>query len=208
MFNSAMVNCSDAMYHGTPHRYCSCGWTEATAAEEAATVLLQHTTGLDISSEHGAQTPERFMRMLKELTTAEEFTFTTFPSEGIHDMIVVQDIPFVSVCNHHVIPFVGKAHVAYVPDDRMAGLSKFARLAKFYAKRLQVQERLTVQIADEIEHELAPLGVGVVIQAEHFCMTIRGVQTPGTLTTTAAMRGVFADHDKTAKSEFMSIIGL
>lgn len=189
-------------------RYCSCGWTEATAAEEAATVLLQHTTGLDISSEHGAQTPERFMRMLKELTTAEEFTFTTFPSEGIHDMIVVQDIPFVSVCNHHVIPFVGKVHVAYVPNDMMAGLSKFARLAKFYAKRLQVQERLTVQIADEIEHELAPLGVGVVIQAEHFCMTIRGVQTPGTLTTTAAMRGVFADHDKTAKSEFMSIIGL
>lgn len=171
-------------------------------------VLLQHTTGLDISSEHGAQTPERFMRMLKELTTAEEFTFTTFPSEGIHDMIVVQDIPFVSVCNHHVIPFVGKVHVAYVPNDMMAGLSKFARLAKFYAKRLQVQERLTVQIADEIEHELAPLGVGVVIQAEHFCMTIRGVQTPGTLTTTAAMRGVFADHDKTAKSEFMSIIGL
>jgi GTP cyclohydrolase I len=199
MFNSAMANCL---------RYCSCGWTEATAAEEAAKVLLQHTTGLDISSEHGAQTPERFMRMLKELTTAEEFTFTTFPSEGIHDMIVVQDIPFVSVCNHHVIPFVGKVHVAYVPNDMMAGLSKFARLVKFYAKRLQVQERLTVQIADEIEHELAPLGVGVVIQAEHFCMTIRGVQTPGTLTTTAAMRGVFADHDKTAKSEFMSIIGL
>ncbi len=185
-----------------------CGRVEDLSAEEAAKYVLENTTGLNINTEHGSGTPARFVRMLKELTTPENFNFTTFDANDMHDMIVVQDMPFVSVCNHHVIPFVGKAHIAYVPDERMAGLSKFARLVKFYAKQLQVQERLTQQVANAIEYNLSPLGVGVVIQAEHFCMTVRGVQTPGTLTTTATMRGVFADHTKTAKAEFMSIIGL
>ena len=173
-----------------------------------AALLLKKTTGLDVESDHGRDTPKRFVKMLKELTTPEPFEFTTFDSEGMHDMIIVQDLPFVSVCNHHVIPFVGRAHIAYVPDEVMAGLSKFARLTKYYAKSLQVQERLTVQIADRIQQELDPLGCGVVIQAEHMCMTIRGVQVPGTITTTSTMRGVFADHTRTAKAEFLSVIGL
>lgn len=175
--------------------------------EEAARVLLTKTTGLDISDDHGSRTPERFVRMLKELTTPEEFEFTTFPNDGVDEIITVRDIPFVSVCNHHVIPFVGKAHIGYIPDEYIVGLSKFARVVRYYSRRLQVQERLTQQIADFLEDELCPLGVAVVLEAEHMCMTVRGVQTPGSLTITSAMKGVFSDHDRTAKSEFMRLIG-
>lgn len=201
--------CPEAPFHGKPFRYCVCGWNENTSLEETAAYLLKQTTGLDVQSDHGRGTPRRFVRMLRELTTPEEFTLTTFlNSEDRHDLIVVQDIPFVSLCNHHVIPFVGKAHIAYVPGDNIVGLSKFARLVHYHAKRLHVQENLTADIAEHLWSSLKPIGVGVVMQAEHMCMTIRGVQTPGTLTTTSVMQGCFADHDKTAKSEFMSIIGL
>lgn len=175
--------------------------------EEAAGFVLKQTTGLDTTSEHGRKTPQRFIAMLRELTTPQEFNFTVFPSEGMQDMIVVQDIPFTSVCNHHIVPFVGKAHIAYVPNRYMAGLSKFARATHYFAKQLQVQEKLTHEIADFLEEQLEPWGVCVVMEAEHMCMTIRGVQTPGTLTTTSCMKGVFADHSRTAKAEFMSIIG-
>jgi GTP cyclohydrolase I len=175
------------------------------STEEAARILLEETTGW-VDDEHGKDTPKRFAAMLMELTTPEEFTFTTFPAKGMDEMIVVGPIPFVSVCNHHVIPFVGSAWVGYIPGELMAGLSKFARVVQHYAKALQVQERLTVQIADYLEEELEPKGVAVVLKAEHFCMTVRGVQTPGVLTTTSAMRGVFSEHDKTAKAEFLDWI--
>lgn len=173
--------------------------------EKCAEFLLTKTTGLDVESSHGAGTPARFVAMLRELTTPAEFTFTVFDSD-LKDMVVVKDIDFVSVCNHHIIPFIGVAHVAYVPDGKIAGLSKIARTVHYYAKQLQVQEELTNDIADEIEDKLAPAGVAVVIEAEHMCMTIRGVQSPGTKTYTATMRGVFADHDKTAKAEFLQVI--
>lgn len=177
----------------------------AATEEAAARFLLAKTTGW-IDDEHGHDTPKRFAAMLRELTTPEEFNFTTFPANGMDEMITIGPIPFVSVCNHHVIPFVGNAWIGYIPDLQMAGLSKFARLVQAKAKSLQVQERLTIDIADALELELGPAGVAVVLKAEHFCMTVRGVQTPGVMTTTSAMRGVFADHTRTAKAEFLNSI--
>jgi GTP cyclohydrolase I len=172
---------------------------------DKAGFVLQEAAGLDVTTPHGLRTPARFVSMLQELTSPVEFEFTTFPSDT-DEMVVVADIPFVSLCEHHVVPFIGVAHVAYVPGDLLAGLSKFARTVKFYAAALQQQERLTNQVADRIEKELDPRGVGVIIKAEHLCMTIRGVQAPGAKTTTAAMRGVFGDHERTAKQEFLAAI--
>jgi GTP cyclohydrolase IA len=180
--------------------------THPAFEEEAAKYLLAKTTGLDVLSPHGESTPARFVAMLRELTTPQEFKFTTFETDQ-QDMVIVRDIAFVSVCNHHVVPFMGVAHVAYVPNGKVAGLSKIARTVHYYARQLQVQEDLTHDIADHICDHLEPAGVGIILEAEHLCMTIRGVQAPGTKTITATMRGVFADHDKTAKAEFLSMIG-
>lgn len=182
------------------------GTLDQLSEEEAARALLEKTTGWK-DDDHGSKTPQRFASMLRELTTPEEFEFTTFPSEGSDEIIAVQDIPFVSLCNHHVVPFVGLAHIGYIPSDKLVGLSKFARVVRHYSKALQVQERLTTQIADFLMENLDPMGVAVILEAEHMCMTIRGVQTPGTKTTTSAMRGVFSDHDRTAKNEFLRLIG-
>jgi GTP cyclohydrolase I len=157
------------------------------------------------NGDHHAGTPKRWTKMMKELTTPEEFEFTTFPS-NTDEMIVIQDIPFRSLCAHHMIPFVGHCHIAYIPEGTIAGLSKFARLVKYYAADLTVQEELTAQIARALEQRLRPKGVGVVLRAEHMCMSLRGVQTPGTITTTSAMRGVFLDPNKGARQEFLTFI--
>lgn len=176
------------------------------SVEEAAEYVLQRSTGLK-SDDHGRGTAARFVRMLSELTTPEEFEFTCFPNEDkVDEMVIVKDIPFVSVCNHHIVPFVGVAHIGYIPDKKIVGLSKFARVVRFYAKQLQVQERLTDQVANFLEENLAPVGVAVVMEAEHMCMTIRGVQTPGSKTITSSMKGVFGDHERTAKAEFLNRI--
>lgn len=167
--------------------------------------VLREAAGLDPDSEHGKRTPYRFVKMLQELTTPEEFEFTTFENDT-DEMITVGDIPFVSLCMHHIVPFMGHAFVGYVPDKLQAGLSKLARTVKYHAASLQTQERLTNQVADSLEQKLEPKGVAVVLRGEHMCMSIRGVQTPGALTTTAAMRGVFADHARTAKAEFLTWI--
>lgn len=172
----------------------------------AAADVLSFAAHLDTTTPHGRDTPKRFIQMLRELTTPEEFNFTTFPAEGIDQMILVRDIPFVSLCNHHVVPFHGVAHIAYIPNKAMAGLSKFARAVKYFAANLTVQEELTERVARFIEDELNPVGVGVIMEAEHMCMTIRGVQVPGAKTRTARMLGVFADHTKTAKAEFLDAI--
>lgn len=172
--------------------------------EAAATVLLRHVAGLDVNDEHGKDTPARFVAMLKELTTPTDIKWKTFPNSGMDEMVIVRDIPFVSLCNHHVIPFIGVAHIGYIPDKLIAGLSKFARVVQHFAERLQVQERLTIQVADYLEENLKPLGVAVMIEAEHMCMTIRGVHAPGTKTITSVMRGRFAEHDRTAKAEFLA----
>jgi GTP cyclohydrolase I len=190
-----------------------------------ARVILEEFAGLRDDS-HGNNTPERFLAMLNELTQCKPLVvdepgnagpvnaahidgcikWKEFPTET-DEMIIVEKIPFVSVCNHHVLPFSGYAHVAYVPDNSMAGLSKFARVVKHFARQLQVQERLTADVIDFLEERLQPAGIGVVLRAEHMCMTIRGTQSPGTMTTTSAMRGVFAEHDRTAKAEFLQMIG-
>lgn len=155
---------------------------------------------------HIEETPKRFVSMLRELTTPPEIKWKTFPSEG-DEMIVVRNIDFVSMCAHHLLPFIGKAHIGYVPHGHIAGLSKFARVVKHFAADLQVQERLTRQIAEFLVINLkTPRGVAVVIEAEHYCMSIRGIQSPGTITTTSYMKGIFEDHSRLAREEFLHLI--
>ncbi len=156
-------------------------------------------------------TPARVAKMYQELFSGfdqdpERHLTVTFAAE--HDeMVMVRDIPFASLCEHHLVPFMGKAHVAYIParDGRITGLSKLARLVEDYARRLQVQERLTSQVADAMQHVLEPRGVLVVIEAEHLCMAMRGVRKPGTLTITSAVRGLFRDDHRT-RAEAMQFI--
>ena len=172
-----------------------------------ASALLRTHAGLDAATGHGSNTPQRFVAMLDELTQCKDcegqcMKWKTFESD-VDQMIVVSRIPFSSVCNHHVVPFVGHAWIGYIPDGAIAGLSKFARVVHHFAHRLQVQEELTDQVAYFLEKELVPKGVMVVMEAEHLCMTIRGVQTPGTTTRTVVTTGVFADHNRTAKAEFL-----
>lgn len=192
-------------------------WDNPTEYINDVRKMLSMHTGLD-EGEHSRETPERFLSMLSELTRCRPqspeddvvhekhcIKWKTFPANS-DEMIVVKNIPFVSLCNHHLVPFQGVAHVGYVPRSEIAGLSKFARVVKHFARQLQIQERLTAQIADYIFNGLDPRGVAVLLEAEHMCMTIRGVQAPGTLTTTSAMRGVFGQHERTAKMEFLQII--
>lgn len=172
-----------------------------------AEALIRHAIGDEAfeDSEHFIETPARMVRMLLELTRPEKFNFTTFKSP--HDeMVVVSPIHFYSLCAHHVIPFFGTAHVAYIPQGRIAGLSKIARVVKYYSKGLWTQEDLTFTIAEVIEEVLKPRGTGVVMKAEHLCMSMRGVQSPGTKTTTSIMRGVFLDPKKQARHEFLELI--
>jgi len=158
-------------------------------------------------------TPDRVARMYAEICSglheqADTHLQVTF--DASHDeMVMVRDIPLYSLCEHHMLPFVGKAHVAYIPGDdgRITGLSKLARLVDAYAKRLQVQEKLTVQIADEIDSTLQPKGVMVVIEAEHMCMTMRGVRKPGSTTVTSAVRGLFRTNVATREEAMRFVIG-
>ena len=175
---------------------------------------LQHYAGLE-HDEHGADTPKRFLGMLDELTQCKDDSpehlelcvkWKQFKNDSMDEMIVMTNIPFVSLCNHHVVPFVGKVHVAYIPGTTICGLSKLGRVVRHFARRLQLQERMTEQIASFLTDRLQPLGVAVQVEAEHLCMTIRGVQLPGALTTTSSMWGVFGDHSRTAKAEFLQIV--
>jgi GTP cyclohydrolase I len=168
--------------------------------------LLRDVVGLDTNVEHMRRTPERFVEMLREMTTPVPFKFTTFPATS-RDMIVVKQIPVVSLCAHHVVPYRGVAFVGYIPKAMIVGLSKIPRLVRNEAAKLSVQEELTTNIADQLEKRLETDDVAVVMECEHLCMTIRGVQAPGTTTYTAVMRGVFGLHERTAKDEFLRAIG-
>lgn len=142
-----------------------------------------------------------------ELLTPAPFNLTTFPNdEGYDELVVVRDIPFQSLCMHHVLPFYGVAHVAYLAGERILGLSKLARVVELFARDLQLQERLTTQIAGWLERELQPKGVGVLLEAEHLCMSLRGVQKPGARTVTSALHGLVRDDPRT-RDEFLSLTG-
>ena len=179
----------------------------------AAVREILEAIGEDPDRDGLLDTPARVARMYAEIfaglhDTPEKHLKTTF--EADHDeMVMVRDIPIYSACEHHLIPFIGKAHIAYIPgeDGRITGLSKLARLADVYARRPQVQERLTVQIADALERVLAPRGVLVVVQAEHLCMSMRGVRKAGTTTVTSAVRGLFRSNTAT-RYEAMRLIDM
>ena len=169
------------------------GQAANSARAEAAVADLLLALGRDVTSEHLADTPRRVAASLIELLTPRDFAMTTFPNdEGYEELVLVRDIPFHSLCEHHLLPFRGVAHVGYVPGGRLVGLSKLARVVELFSRDLQVQERLTKQVADYLQEELAPRGVGVVIQAEHLCMSMRGVQSAGAITTTSTFLGVLA----------------
>jgi GTP cyclohydrolase IA len=177
---------------------------DLTSAERAAADLLV-ALGADLSAEHLRRTPRRVAQAYAELLTPEPFAATTFPNEEHYDeLILVRDIPFQSLCAHHLLPFHGTAHVAYLPGERIIGLSKLGRVVDLFARDLQVQERLTTQVADWLEELLAPRGVGVIVEAEHLCMSLRGVQKPGALTVTSALRGIVRDDPRT-REEFLTL---
>jgi GTP cyclohydrolase I len=177
------------------------------AATVAAATFLE-ALGIDLSAESLHETPARMARAYAELLTAREFKLTTFDNdEGYDELVMARGIPIRSVCEHHLLPFVGVAHVGYLPAARILGLSKLARVVEMFAHGTQVQERLTKQIADWLTQELEPNGVGVVIEAEHLCMTLRGVQAVGARTTTSTMLGALRD-DARSRSEFLAMAGL
>jgi GTP cyclohydrolase I len=195
--------------------------TEADATREAADDLrtpivaarfrgVMEALGLDLDDPNLTDTPLRVARAYAELfaglEAGAEPELRSFPNtEGYSQMVAVTDIPFYSLCAHHFLPFFGTAHVAYLPKDRVVGLSKLARVVDYYARRPQLQERLTEQVIDLVDRRLRPEGAMVVVQAQHFCMEMRGVAKPGAMTTTSAMRGAFAEGP--TRQEFLDLLG-
>lgn len=177
------------------------------AAQRAVADLLL-ALGRDPASEHLADTPRRVAHAYAELLTPREFSLTTFPNdEGYDELVLARGIPVQSLCEHHLLPFHGVAHVGYLPGERILGLSKLARVVEMFARDLQVQERLTKQVADWLRQHLAPKGVGVVIEAEHLCMSLRGVRATGSRTVTSALQGVLRE-DARSRQEFFVLTGV
>ena len=171
---------------------------------------ILHLLGEDPEREGLVKTPERVAKALQFLTQGYEqdgksILQSALFKEDYKQMVLVKDIELYSTCEHHVMPFIGKCHVAYIPDGTITGLSKIARVVECYARRLQVQERLTVQIRDCIQEALNPMGVAVVIEASHTCMTLRGVQKANAITTTSAFSGIFLRDERT-RNEFLNLI--
>jgi GTP cyclohydrolase IA len=182
------------------------GAVDLRAAEEAIDRLLR-ALGRDPASPHLAETPRRVASAYAEMLTARQFDLTTFPNdEGYDELVIARDIPLQSLCEHHLLPFSGVAHIGYLPGARILGLSKLARVLELFARDLQVQERLTQQVADWLQEHLAPRGVGVVVEAEHLCMSLRGVRTPGARTVTSALHGVLRS-DARSRAEFFALTG-
>jgi GTP cyclohydrolase I len=180
------------------------GWLE-----DAYRNLLVAAEGERFDREGLEETPARAARAWRELTSGYRCDvadlFKTFDADGCQELVAVPDIPFYSLCEHHLLPFHGTAHIGYIPNGRIVGLSKLARVVECFARRLQVQERLTTQIADAMVEHLAPLGVIVLIEAEHLCMAMRGVQKPGAATLTSAVRGVLLDAPE-ARAEALDLL--
>jgi GTP cyclohydrolase I len=183
------------------------GAVDVVAAERAVADLLR-ALGRDPGSAHLVETPRRVAAAYAELLTPTPFRATTFPNdEGYDELVLARDVPFSSLCEHHLLPFSGVAHVGYLPGDRIVGLSKLARVVEHHARDLQVQERLTEQVAGWLERELEPKGVGVVLEAEHLCMSLRGVRASGSRTVTSAVRGILRT-DARSRAEFFALAGV
>lgn len=171
----------------------------------AVRTLLQGV-GEDTNREGLLETPKRYVKFLKEFCTPPEFNFTTFENEGSKDeMIIVSDIPFFSLCEHHLAPFMGFGHIAYIPNEKIVGLSKIPRALDYFSRRPQNQERITQQVADYLMEQLNPKGVAVVLKARHLCVEMRGVKKHDCWTTTSAMIGGFR-NDMNCRQEFLSLI--
>jgi GTP cyclohydrolase I len=180
-----------------------------TARIEKAVKEILLAVGENINREGIKQTPKRVAAMYMELLAGEyenpkQFIKSVF-NEKCDEIVLLRDIPFYSMCEHHMMPFIGKAHVAYLPNDCVLGVSKLARIVDCFARRLQVQERLTAQIADFLTENLNPQGVAVVIEASHSCMTIRGIKKPGSVMVTSALRGIFK-KDPRSRAEVLSLM--
>jgi GTP cyclohydrolase I len=174
------------------------------AVERAAADLLR-ALGADVDAEALEETPRRVADAYAELLTPQPFRATTFPNQdGYDELIVARSIPFHSLCMHHLLPFHGVAHIGYLPGERIIGLSKLGRVVEYFSRDLQIQERLTTQIAGWLQRELEPKGVGVVLEAEHLCMSLRGVQKLGAKTVTSALRGLIRDDART-RHEFLAL---
>jgi GTP cyclohydrolase I len=177
---------------------------DQAAVQQAAKDLLR-ALGADVDAEGLRETPRRVADAYAELLTPQPFRATTFPNDdGYDELIVVRAIPFHSLCMHHLLPFHGVAHVGYLPGERLIGLSKLGRVVEHFARDLQIQERLTTQVADFLGRELEPKGVGVVLEAEHLCMSLRGVQKMGARTVTSALHGLVRDDART-RQEFLAL---
>jgi GTP cyclohydrolase I len=177
---------------------------DLVAAEQAARAMLT-ALGCAVDGESMAETPRRMVGAYAELLAPRSFDLTTFPNDEHYDeLVLARSIPVQSLCEHHMLPFVGVAHVGYLPGERIVGLSKLARVVELFARRPQVQERLTKQIADWLRENLDPQGVGVVIEAEHSCMTLRGVRAAGATTVTSTLLGAMRS-DSRSRAEFLAL---
>ena len=172
--------------------------------EEHFKAILTHL-GEDVKREGLKDTPRRYIKFMREFLEEKPFNFTTFDAEGTDEMIIQTNIPFYSLCEHHIAPFFGTADVAYIPNGKIVGLSKLARCVDLYANRLQNQERITTQIAERLQEELDAVGVAVHLKAQHLCMCMRGVRKHDTWTQTSKMIGIFKTDDM-ARNEFLNLI--
>jgi len=196
-FQAALASWRPRVVHEPPA-------VDLAAAERAAAELLV-ALGQPVDSPGMAETPRRMAHAFAELLSPEPFDFTTFPNtEGYDELVLVRHIPLRSICEHHMLPFVGVAHVGYLPGQRILGLSKVARVVELYSRRPQTQERLTQQVADHLQLHLAPRGVGVVVEAEHTCMSLRGIRASGATTVTSAMLGALRE-DPSSRAELLAL---
>lgn len=204
MHREASVGTAPAPFLRRPRMVHEAAPVDLEAAEQGAVDMLG-ALGLPIDSAEMADTPRRMAHAYAEMLSVGAFDFTTFPnSEGYDELVLIEELPFRSVCEHHMLPFVGVAHIGYLPGERILGLSKFARVVNFFSHRPQTQERLTTQIAGHLQQQLSPRGIGVVIEASHTCMTLRGARAVGARTVTSALLGALRENPS-SRAEFLTL---